>query len=1052
MHLKSKILLIKINHMKSKILTTFFFLLVFLQGFSQKTVKGTIKDNSGNLLPGVTINIKGTNIGEVSNFNGEYTIKINRSEAILVFSYLGMKNKEVKFEGQTEINVVLIEDTDTLDEVVIIGYGTQKKSDVTGAVSGIKPKTLMESQTTDVFSAMQGRVSGVQISSDSGQPGGGNNITVRGQTSINGTSSPLFVIDGVQIDVNYDEVATTGSSQARINPLTGINPADIESIDILKDASATAIYGSRGANGVVIITTKSGASDGRLTADYSYNLGISEVIKRLPVLSADDYLTYQQDIGNDQFLNQDTNNDGNFDTPRDFTQIPSFDWQDEGLRTAISHQHQLSIRGGNKTTNYSVGLGALQQEGLVVNNDYEQYNLRMRLKTDINDKLSIAFNSNGSYSVLGGIANNGGPDSFTGITQMLVIGNPWNIRTDDIVFADDAFISPLDLINESDKQTSIFRLFGNMNINYKFTDNLSYTGFTGINVSNSKVKEFYSSNTGWGRLQNGRARVKEVNTYSINHSSQLNFKKRFNQNHRIDALAGFEIFHYNFEDFLNEVIGFENQTTGVNNISVGTSVSQYSTQRFSTNRVSFLSRINYTLYKRFILTATMRADGSDKFGEGNRWGYFPSGALAWKMTNESFIKNISAISNLKLRLSYGATGNERIPAYAYLAQLNPAFYASNDNLIFGLAPSTLPNPDLKWETTEQLNAGVDLGLFGGRINLTADVYKKITTDLLLNAPIPSQSGFNSQFQNIGRIDNSGVELQLSTFNVNKGDFKWKTDFNITFNRNEVKDLGGAEFIPISTFGGWQANVGRVIVGEQIGTMYGYQFDGIYQIDDFTWQNNSDPNIPFENRTFALKNGLPVYAGTALPGRMKYSDLNGDGFINDEDRQVIGNSNPVHFGGINNTFSYKNFDLSVFFQWSYGNDLYNAAKVRLNGVQPWMNISQDYFQNNWTPQNPSNSAPAYRQLDQQIASSYYVEDGSYLRLRTVSLGYRLPKDLTKKLGFKSLRFNLIGNNLITWTNYTGWDPEVNFNNPLLSGLDRIAYPRARNFTLSLNATF
>ncbi|WP_439131920.1 SusC/RagA family TonB-linked outer membrane protein [Polaribacter sp.] len=1027
-------------------------LISFQFSFSQITVSGKVTDTEGNLLPSVTILIKGTQIGDISDFDGKYSIELPNAESVLVFSYLGMKTIEVKYNGKKIINVQLEEEANSLDEIVVIGYGVTKKSDVTGAVSGIKPKTLMESQTTDVFSAMQGRVSGVQISSDSGQPGGGNNITVRGQTSINGTSSPLFVIDGVQIDVNYDEVATTGSSQARINPLTGINPADIESIDILKDASATAIYGSRGANGVVIITTKSGSSDGRISAEYSYNLGISEVVKKLSVLSAEDYITYQQDISNDQFLNQDTNNDGNFDTPRDFTQIPSFDWQEEGLRTAISHQHQLSVRGGNKTTNYSVGLGALQQEGLVVNNDYEQYNLRMRLKTDINDKLSLTFNSNGSYSVLGGIANNGGPDSFTGITQFLVIGNPWNIRTDDIVFADDAFISPLDLINESDKQTSIFRLFGNMNINYKFTDNLSYTGFTGINISNSKVKEFYNSNTGWGRLQNGRARVKEVNTYSINHSSRLNFRKSFNPNHRIDALAGFEIFHYNFEDFLNEVIGFENQTTGVNNISVGTSVSQYSTQRFSTNRVSFLSRMNYTLHKRFILTATIRADGSDKFGEGNRWGYFPSGALAWKMTNESFIKNISAISNLKLRLSYGATGNERIPAYTYLAQLNPAFYASNDNLIFGLAPSTLPNPDLKWETTEQLNAGIDLGLFGGRVNLTADVYKKITTDLLLNAPIPSQSGFNSQFQNIGRIDNSGVELQLSTFNVNKGDFKWKTDFNITFNRNEVKDLGGAEFIPISTFGGWQANVGRVIVGEQIGTMYGYKFDGIYQIEDFTWQNNSDPNVAFEDRNFILKDGLPVYSGTALPGRMKYSDLNGDGFVNDEDRQVIGDSNPIHFGGINNTFTYKNFDLSVFFQWSYGNELYNAAKVRLNGVQPWMNISQDYFENNWTPQNPTNTAPAYRQLDQQIASSYYVEDGSYLRLKTVSLGYRLPKNITQKLGFKSLRFNLIGNNLLTWTNYTGWDPEVNFNNPLLSGLDRIAYPRARNFTISFNATF
>ncbi|WP_299668213.1 TonB-dependent receptor [uncultured Polaribacter sp.] len=1035
-----------------KIIFLLFSIVIFQFGFSQTTVTGKVKDVNGDLLPGVTVLIKGTEIGAVSNFDGEYNINTNQTKFTLVFSYLGMKTEEVEYNGQKVIDVVLEEEANSLNEIVVIGYGVQKKGDLTGSIAGIKSETLVESQTTDVFSAMQGRVAGVNISSDSGQPGGGSNITIRGQTSINGTSSPLFVIDGVQIDINYDEVASTGSSQARINPLTGINPADIESVDILKDASATAIYGSRGANGVVIITTKSGSSDGRLTAEYTYNLGISEVIKKLSVLSADDYLIYQQERGNTQFLNQDTDNDGVFETPRNFDELPSFDWQKEALRTALSGQHQLSFRGGNKTTNYSAGLGILDQEGLVINNNYDQYNLRLRLKTEVNDRLGITFNTNSSYSILSGIANNGGPDSFTGVTQMLVIGNPWNIRTDDIDFADDAFVSPLDLIRESDKQTSIFRFIGNMSIDYKLTDNLTYTGFTGGNISHSKVKEFYNSNTGWGRLQNGRARVKEVNTYSINHSSQLNFKKNFNPNHRIDVLAGVEVFHYNFEDFSNEIIGFENQTTGVNNISVGTSVSEYSTRRFSNNRLSFLSRINYTLYKRFIITGTMRADGSDKFGAGNRWGYFPSAALAWKMTNESFIKTIKAISNLKLRLSYGASGNERIPAYSSLAQLDPAFYASNDNLIFGLAPSNLANPDLKWETTKQYNAGIDLDLFKNKISLSADVYKKITTDLLLNAPIPSQSGFNSQFQNIGRIDNSGLELQISTVNINKKGFKWETDFNISFNENEVKDLGGAEFIPISTFGGWQANVGRVIVGEPIGTMYGYNFEGIYQIEDFTWENNSDPSIPFEDRTLVLRDNLPVYSGTALPGRMKYRDINGDGFVNDEDRTVIGDSNPVHFGGINNTFRYKNFDLSVFFQWSYGNDLYNAAKVRLNGVAPWMNISQDYFENHWTPENPSNTDPAYREIDQQIASSYYVEDGSYLRLRTVSLGYRLPKDITKKLGFSSLRLNIIGNNLATWTNYSGWDPEVNFNNPLLSGLDRIAYPRARNFTLSFNATF
>ncbi|WP_242083258.1 SusC/RagA family TonB-linked outer membrane protein [Aestuariivivens sediminis] len=1037
--------------MRIKLLLFMLFILTAAMDVAaQVEVSGVVRDNeTGDPLLGATVLIKGTSNGTITDLDGAFNLSVENQNAMLVISYTGYKTMEVKAGTNLQINLNV--DIGKLDEVVIIGYGTQKRSDLTGSLAGVKSETLMESQTTDVFSAMQGRMAGVQISSDSGQPGGGIELTVRGQTSINASSSPLFVIDGVQIDVNYDEVATTGSSQARINPLTGINPADIESIEVLKDASATAIYGSRGANGVIIVTTKRG-SDGRLNVDYTYNLGASNAIRKMPMLSAQEYIVYQEERGNTQFLNQDTDNDGVFETPRNFNELQSYDWQDEALRLAITQQHQVSIRGGNKTTNFSAGLGVLDQDGIIVNNDYDQYNLRLRINSDASDRLSLGFSSNASYSVLGGVANSGGPTSFTGVTQQILMANPWDIRTDDVDVTDDAFISPLALIKDTDKTTSIFRIFSSMNLDYKISDDLKYTAVTGGNISHSKVKEFYSSETSWGRLQNGRARVKEVNTYSYNHSSQLHFNKTLGSDHRIDAMAAFEIYHYNFEDFENEVTGFENQTTGVNNISIGTSVSNYTTQRWNTNRLSYLGRVNYALFDRYLFTASIRADGSDKFGEGNRWGYFPSGAIGWKVSDEAFMKNITPISNLKLRLSYGETGNERIPAYTYLAQLDPTFYASNDNLIFGLAPSSIPNPDLKWETTNQYNAGMDLGLFGGSLTLSADLYKKITEDLLLNAPIPSQSGFNSQWQNIGRIDNEGLELQITSFNISKNNFSWRTDFNISFNRNEVKDLGGASAIPVGTGGGWQNSVGRVIVGEPIGTMFGLEFDGIYQIDDFTWDNNSDPSIPHDDRTYVLKEGLPVYTGTALPGRMKYEDVNGDGFINDDDRKVIGDSNPDHFGGINNTFTYKNWDLSVFFQWSYGNDIYNATKVRLNGVQPWMNIDQAYFENHWTPENPNNSYPAYGAIDQQIASSYYVEDGSYLRLRTVSIGYKLPKEITDKLGINSLKFNLIGNNLATWTNYTGWDPEVNFNNPLLTGFDRIAYPRARNFTFSLTATF
>jgi TonB-linked SusC/RagA family outer membrane protein len=513
------------------------------------------------------------------------------------------------------------------------------------------------------------------------------------------------------------------------------------------------------------------------------------------------------------------------------------------------------------------------------------------------------------------------------------------------------------------------------------------------------------------------------------------------------------VFQYNWEDFRNTIGNFEDETTGVNDISKGTTLSEYRTSRNRNKRLSYLTRVNYTLFDRYLITASIRADGSDKFGPGNRWGYFPSAAVAWRVSDEAFLANIRTVSNLKVRLSYGASGNERIPPYTYLAQLGPAYYASNDAITFGLAPSSLENSNLKWEITNQFDAGIDLGLIKDRVTFTFDYYKKITRDLLLDAPIPSQSGFNSQFQNIGRIDNQGVELQISSVNMDKNNFRWKTDFNITFNRNKVVNLGEADFIPVTTFGGWQTDIARVIVGQPIGTMYGYDYAGVYQIDDFTWQGDSDPGIAHEDRTYVLKDDRPVYeSGTPIPGGMKYSDINEDGLINDDDRQVIGQSNPVHFGGLNNTFSYKNFDLSVFFQWTYGNDLYNAGKLRLNGNRLWMNISQDYFENHWTPENPGNEYPAYGSVDQNVPSSYFVEDGSFLRLKTVSLGFRVPKRVIKKMGISTMRFNLIANNLLTWTTYTGWDPEVNYSDPLISGLDRISYPRARSYTFSVNVTF
>lgn len=1031
---------------------------VCFQALGQTKVSGLVLDEeTKEPLIGATILVKGTTSGTIANVDGSFSLNLSSDTLSLLVSYTGYLTQEVKPRG-SQLEILLKLDMEQLDEVVIVGYGVQKKSDLTGSMSGIKAEELQQSQSPDVMTSMQGRMAGVQITSDSGQPGGGMNIVVRGQTSVNGTSSPLFVIDGVQIDVNYDEVATSGSSQARMNPLASLNPADIESIEILKDASATAIFGSRGANGVVIVTTKSGGG-GSAKLEYSFNFGISEATKTMDVASAQEYLAYQEERGNTSFLMTDADNDGAYDDRRNFDSIPSHDWQNEALRDAYTIQHQLTLRGGNDNSNYSVGLGYLSQEGLIIENDYKRYNFRIRLENRYSDKLKLWFNSNASYSNITGIANNGGIDDFNGVTQFVVLSNPWEIRDADADPYSSAFTAPLDLIQKTDKTTDMFRIYASANLNYSITKNFKYNALIGGMYSHSKLKEFFSSETSWGNYWDGRALISEVSSYSYNHSSQFHYDKKFSQAHRINAMAAFEINHYNWEKFSNDIAGFEDQSTGVNDISKGAVTNGYNSNRWRTNRLSYLGRINYALLDKYLFTVSVRADGSDKFGPGNRWGLFSSGAFAWRVSDEAFMKGIDPISNLKLRLSYGSTGNERIPANTYLAQMETSYYASDDFTYFGMSPSSRENPDLKWEVTHQYNAGIDLGLFRNRVNITADFYNKITNDLLMNAPIAAQSGYNQQWLNIGRIDNYGVEFQLSTINIDTKNFDWSTDFNISFNRNEVKNLGGSAYIPVVTPGGWITNPARVIVGQPIGTMYGYLFDGIYQIEDFTWQNNSDPNVAHEDRVYELKDESTQFqSGNPAPGTMKYRDISGpdgrpDGIVDDEyDRTVIGQSNPVHFGGFNNTFTYKNFDLSIFFQWNYGNDVFNAGKLRLNGIMPWMNISKEYYDNHWTPENGGNDSPGLAQIDVSTPSSYFVEDASYLRLKTVSLGYTLPSSLYSKIGIAMVKVSVVGTNLMTWTNYSGMDPEVNYYNPLITGFDRIAYPRSKTVTFNLNVTF
>lgn len=1041
---------------KSKLLLLLTCICFSFLGFAQKKVSGKVTDSQGIPMPGVSLLAKNTKTGTLTDFEGQYNLVVPTNSNVIVFSYIGMKTQEVEVNQKSIINVKLEEEASVLDEIVVIGYGTSKKKDLTGSVSSIKANKLAESSSTNIFNAMQGRVAGVAISSESGEPGGGMNIRIRGANSISGSSTPLFVIDGVQLDFNKNEVASTGSSQSSMNPLSMLNPNDIESIEVLKDASSTAIYGSRGANGVVIVTTKSG-KNGKANIEYEVVTGLSTANNKINVLSPEGYLQYAKARGRDSFLLMDTNGDGILDSPRDFTNTPSHIWQDEALRTAEVIQHTLSMSGGNDKSNYSAGIGYVSEEGLVRNNDFERYNFRLQANQIHSDRLRLGFNLNSSLSEAMGVANNGGPNSYSGVTQLIVMANPWEITDPDVNQVDDSYISPLKLIDESDKTTRMFRSLGSLDLQFKLTKDLTYVGVLGGNYSNSKLKEFYNSRTNWGNYYKGLAGVDEVETYSYNHSSQLNYKKKLKK-HYFDVLAAFEVGHYNWEQFRNRVAGFEDESTGVNDIQKGKNLLEYTTKRYSTSRLSYLSRVNYNYNNRYFFTASFRADGSDKFGEGNRWGYFPSGALAWKISEENFLKEKTPISNLKLRLSYGETGNESIPAYSNFAKMENTYYSNNESIMFGMSPSSRENPELKWETTKQFNTGVDLGLFNNRLNINVDYYKKQTENMLLLAPVSSQTGYFNQWLNIGNLENSGFEFTLSTVNINKQNFKWESNFNISFNKNQVTDIGRASFINIDIPGGFITNPGRIIVGEPIGIMYGYVFDGVYQIDQFNWQNNNDPTIPHSSRIYSLKQGENKFVtGTAAPGSIRYKDISGpngvpDGKIDDVyDRTVIGHSNPKHFGGFNNNFTYKSFDLAIFFEWSYGNDIFNASKLNEQGILDYMNVTSDYFYNSWTPTNPSNKYPGIAQIS-TAPSSYFVEDGSYLRLKNISLGYKLPKEVLDQMGISALRVFATGTNLITWTKYTGLDPEVNSTNPLMTGFDRFSYPRARTINLGLNVKF
>jgi TonB-linked SusC/RagA family outer membrane protein len=1023
---------------------------IFFSYGQEVTISGLVTSKSDKMpLPGANIVIKGKSLGTTTDFDGKYFLKVPRAYEVLIFSYQGFKTQEVQIENQTIINVTLEEDAAQLDEIVVIGYGNARKKDVTGASSSIKAKDLQAVQATTADDFLQGRVSGLLLTQTSGQPGAATSVRIRGSGSINASNEPLYVIDGFPV-VN-DRNSAGVAEGPYLNPLATISPNDIESIDILKDASATAIYGARGANGVILITTKRGTI-GEAKVTYDTYMSVNEVAKKFDLLNASQFALYS----NESRYN-------GFNTPRFYTNPSSFgegtDWQDEVFRTALTKSHDLSIRGGNKNIRYAITGSYLDQEGIIIDSDFKRYNLRINLDIKATENLTIESTTNLSRTIsntartdtpggLGVSSSTLGAYFMSPLVPVFdsngdyTIGN-FRVQNDGSFLNDvsntDEFIpdfaSPVAYIKLNDSRTLTTRILQNIALKWNVAKNLTFKTLLGADVIINEEKLFRTDKLDFGNSRAAFASQGKVISNNLLAEGTLNYTNTINNIHKIDILAGISWQDFGIEGLYANALGLPTENFRANSFA-GTQAPGVRAAVIENFLHSYFGRLNYIFDERYILTLTFRADGSSKFGEGQKFGYFPSGAFAWNISEEEFMKESNVY--MKMRLGYGITGNQEIGNYRSKGSYSPTFHTFGTTEVVGQLPRTPANENLKWEETTQYNLGFDLGFFNNRVNITTDLYRKDTRDLLLELPVPYQTGYVSSLINVGSVRNQGVELAINTKNTT-GAFEWDTNLTLGYNKNEIISLAGLKDIPtgdqIQNVQLWQ----RLFQGQQIGAYYGYVADGIQQLTD------TPENTPrFVTDAFT-------------PGERKYKDLNGDGIINaDNDRTILGNPIPEWTFGLNNTFNWKGFDLNVFMTGVYGNEIANFTRVNLENFNGQNNVLLSAFSNRWTPENPSNTyTRASSGVRNSPFASNYIEDGSFLRLKSVTLGYSLPTNLLSNLKINKLRIYITGRNLHIWTNYSGVDPEVSWGGPtrqLGQGADFGGYPNAKTFLLGLNANF
>jgi len=996
----------------------------------QQTVTGTVLDENGDPLIGVNILIKGTTTGVITNANGNYSIDVD-PENTLVFSFIGYIRQEVLVGNQTTIDVQLELSAVGLEEVVTIGYGTVKKSDLTGSVSSVDGDELNRGAISSVEQALQGKTPGVLIRQSSAEPGGELSVRIRGAGSITAGNEPLYVIDG--IPVTTTNITGSGTSydrlQVRSSALSSLNSNDIESVEVLKDASATAIYGSRGANGVVLITTKKGSA-GSLEVNYNGYGGVQSPERMINLLSTDEY------IEGLNYLRSELGEAPEF-TPGDITAIGAgTDWQDYVMQTGVIQEHNLSISGGSPNSSYYISGNYYDQEGIVKNTGIKKYIFRSNLTQTVKDKLTIALNLNvsliNSDNSLEGLQENedSGPvNSALGYDPTVPITTPDGEYGNSF---DLTLTHPARILNGMSSESVKTRLFGNIMGSYEIIDGLSAKVLVGID-RNVVRSDFYSNRlTINGGAQNGIAEVNEVERTHLVTEGTLSYMKDINESNRINAVAGVTYENVMDRNFRSEVSGFPSDAFMTNNLGAGDpTLASVNSYKGEYTLLSYLGRVIYSLYDKYMITASYRIDGSSRFGADNKWGYFPSVALGWRLSDELYIPDV--FSQLKLRASWGITGNQDIGNYNSLMTLSPGTVWLGDQAQPIVNPARKPNPDLKWEETAQWNVGVDYGFLNNRIQGTIDYYVKNTKDLLLDLPLPISSGYPSILTNLGGMKNSGFEFSVSASIISRTDLSWRATFNISTQKNEVTDIGG---LPSISMGNAKLTGNTTItrVGDPLNSYYGFNVIGFF---------DSQGEIDASAQP-AADLGFPII-----------EDVNGDGTISPDDRIILGNQFADFSYGLGSVLTYKNLTLDLFIQGENGADLLNVNTVQ--GMYP-ANFRRNRYAplitDQWRPDNTGAAWPTavnpYRYESYKV-NNLVIEDASYLRLKTVTLSYVFP-NINLKM-FESIRVYVKGQNIFTITDYNGYNPETNmFGSGSTARLDWNAYPVARVWMIGLDVSF